>query len=506
MKKTLQATLAVLLVGAASARAQDPTADAAGAEFLASKALATAKVPEQWIGSYAGSCWTGAVHLAVVEHDEAAAGLRRIDIEKITSREKENPAREVARWWVDAPGVVVRGERSEFESGDDEPKSTVQFKVKNGKLLVQEGEGPAQEPKVLPGAFVPDKLIAIAFVAGDKKKWRFASLEDTDFGSFTIEDLGSETVSGRTGDVSARKLRVTDQDSEKDGEALYWVDDQHRIVAARWSNQPNLCALAGAEEESRKDWWTRPADEFDKAGDKLAASSAKLDALVGEMSYGIYSPHGRLKGTVRARLSKEDKDGKAAFHYLSTIADVTSGGATSTEEWWFTADGKLVSGFYKIAQVGKDPIECRVKVDGDKIVSTVTDPPEGMEEVTCPVPPRLVPDSFLLFKAVAAEAKGSFRWNAFDLAGRYVYSIFATPGPTEEIDLPSGKVTAKRVDFSQNVAQGRAWVDGSGKVLLVIWSDDDGDVFGPIEKLDRKLKAPIGPAGKSTGAQPGEDE
>jgi hypothetical protein len=487
MIDTRKTALALLLVfaGAARAQDQDPKADAAAAELLASKALATVKVPpEQWVGSYSGSCWTGTLRLAVVDHDEAAAGLRRIEIERIVSRDKEKPEREVEKWWIDAAGLVVRGERSEFDAGEEEPKSALKFEVKGGKLVVHEEDVPPDPPAELHASFVPDKLMALLFVPESQgKRWRFSTLVERDeFTAVTIEDMGKEMVTARAGDVSARKLKVSD----RFGEATFWLDDQHRIVAARW---PNLYAVGGTEEEARADWWSRSPDDADKEADRLAAGPAKLEATVGSLTYGIYDDKGHLESKVTSSIVKENKDDKPAFHYVASTADVGSNAATAREEWWLAPDGSVLSAAYKLTDPGKESAETKLKVEGDKMTCTATNVPAGKEDVTLPVPPRLRPDALFLVKP-ALEAKAPFRFHCFDLVGRYTYALLFTPKGEEDVELPDGtKMKARRVDLAQNIVVARIWVDASSNPVLVIWENGEVQLFRPLDKLPPSIQA-----------------
>ncbi len=494
--KRLAAPIVVLLALAGTARGQsDAEADAAGAEFVASKALGkTTAPPDQWLGAYAGSSWTGALHLNVVDD----AGKRRIELVSITSREKEKQDRVIEKWWVDTEsGAVLKGERKLWKAGEEEPEKSVAFVVKNGKVEIREEDTPTGEPE-LPSAFVPDPHVALLLLSGEKKRWRFSRFDEhLEVAHYTIEDQGADTVATRSGDTKARRFLVTTGEEK----SLYWVDEQHRIVAVRYPESPNCYALAGTEEQSRKDWWERPQDDCDKAADRLGAGPAKLENLLGDMSYGIYAKNGKLTGKVTAKFAKEEKDGKPALHYFSTTTTEGEIPTKSTEEWWFSADGTLISAAYKIEEGGKTSTDAKLRVEDGKMKATVNDPAPGMEEMTFPLVPHLVPDSFLLMKALTGETKGAARFNSFDLAGRYVYSVYLpAPSAEEEIDLPSGKVKARRVDMAQNSATAKIWIDGEGKILLVSWSDDDIDVFAPADKIKAKLGAAVGPPGKGLGA------
>jgi hypothetical protein len=504
--KRLAAPIVVLLALAGTAQAQtDAEADAAGTEFVASKALGQGKAPaDQWLGTYAGSGWNTALHISFVEND---GGLRRIELVVISSHEKEKPERTVERWWVNGDGAIVKGDRKSWRANTEEPDSSVTLAVKDGKVEIHNGgEESPPTPSDLPAAFVPDPRVALILLSGEKKRWRFSRFnEHLEVGHYTIEDQGPDTIATRAGDVKARRFLVT-EDKDK---ALYWVDDQHRIVAYREPDMLNVLGVAGTEEESRSDWWTRPQDDLDKAADRLGQGQAKLENLLGEWSYGIYEAHGKLKGKAAVKFAKEDKDGKPALHYLATTTATTSEESEvptkSTEEWWFAADGKLLSASYKIEELSKDGktvTDAKLRVDGDKMVATVNDPSPGMEEVKKDVPPHFVPDSFLLAKAMTGESKGGARFNSFDLVARNVYSVYVSaPSAEEEIDLPAGKVKARRVDMSQSAAKARIWIDGEGKILLVLWSDEDINVFGPADKIGEKLKAAVGPPGKGAGAE-----
>lgn len=495
MKTTRVALAALLLVASSSARpasvqADDAAADAAAAKLLASKALATTAAPkEQWLGSYAGSCWTQALRVSVVEKD---GDLRRIEIERFESRDRELPQRELDKWWVDANGALVRGERKSFEAGHEPPEMDLKYEVKNGKLSVRQVDNPGVATADMPkeGNFLPDKILALLAVPDSKGTvWRFSTIGGEDeFLHFSVEDLGKETVTLRSGTVEARKLKLT----EPGGEALYWLDGEHRIVAARWPSLPNLQAIAGTEDESRADWWTRPADAFDQAADKLA----KVDGQVGALSFAVYSEEGTRKATVTASLAKEEKDGKAVFHYLSSISEVGSGATVSTEEWWFSPENKVVAGKYGVRGPKVDPVECKLRVEGDKMISSISDAPDGKEELSYPIPPRMVADSYFSMKSAASAGPGSYRLHGFDLAGRYVYSILLTVGAEEEIALVAGKVKARHLVLTQNVAEADAWVDAKGELLLIRWKDGDVNVFGPAEKLPEKLPGHVGPASK----------
>jgi len=479
--------LVVGLLLAPGARAQDAEADAAATKFLTSKALATTAIaPDQWLGSYAGSCWVGALEIAVTE--EKAEGLRKIELLRVTGREKKLPARDVERWWVDAQGLVVKGEKAAFEAGSSEMEKASHraFTLKNAKLKLKAGEEDEEVASIdLPAAFVPNELLAVLFVPDEKgKRYRFARLgeEEGKFAYFTVEDMGKEKTPLRSGDATARKVKVTESDG---AEGVYFLDDQRKVVAASWPAFPHVTAFGGTEAESKADWWTRPQDDADKAGDRLAQGAAKLDALVNEFTYGIYD-EGRKKTVVKIKLTKE----ASGYRYVASIADVRSAGA-ATEEWMLSPEGKVLSGSRK--ETGEEATESKVKVEGDKITATTSK--EGSEPVTYPVPPRFVPDAFLLFRAVAGE-KGELRFHGFELDERYPYSILLAAKAEEEIDLPGGKVKARRVDFAQDDTTGSAWLDAQGKILLVIWKSGDVSVFAPEDQLKDRLRGSVGPAKK----------
>ncbi len=478
-----------LLLGLASgARAQDADADAAATKFLASKALATVAVPaDQWLGSYSGSCWVGAVEIAVVDKDEKAGGLRRIELTRILGREKTKPSREVERWWIDGQGLVSRGERAVYKAGSAsmEKGSHRIFTFKNGKLKVKDAEEDEESDSLdVPAAFVPTELLAILFIPDDKgKRYRFSHFgEEGKFSSFTLEDMGKDKATLRSGEGAARKVKITESDG---AEGFYFLDDQHRIVAASWPAFPHLTAVGGTEAESCADWWSRPSDELDKAGDALATGPAKLDALVGELTYGYYE-EGQKAAVVKVKLAKE----ASGYRYTETISGVGSANPVSTE-WSLSADGKIVSGHRK--ETGEDATEQKLTVSGDKM--TVSSTHEGSEDLTFPMPPRFVPDLYLLLKAVSGE-KGEARFHGFDLGERFTFSILVAAKGEEEIALPGGKVKARRVDIAQEDSTGSAWLDASGKILLVMWKSGDVHLFLPEDKLKDELPERVGPPKK----------
>ncbi|MEZ0228711.1 MAG: hypothetical protein ACAI25_08810 [Planctomycetota bacterium] len=498
MRSSRLAVLAVALVAfcpseRSESRADDGAAEDAAAKVLAAKALATFAAPaEQWLGSYAGSCWTQSLRVSIAKEGD----LRRVEIEIIKSHEKELASRDHDKWWFDAAGTLVKGERKTFEAGQEAAELDLKYEVKNGKISVRQVDQPTTSTAELPkkGNFVPDKLVAL-FVVPDEKggKWRFLTLGgEHDFLPFTVEDLGKEKIALRAGTVEARKLRVT----EPGGEALYWLDAERRIVSARWPSLANLQAISGTEEESRADWWTRPQDDADKAAEKLMKSGADFQGQAGSLAFGVYNEEGHLKATAVAKLGKETTDGKALHHYAGSISEVGSGATVSTEDWTFAPDGKLVAGKYTVKGSKVDTVECKIRVEGDKMISTISDAPEGKEELSFPIPPCMVADSYFLMKPCAKAGPGSYRFNGFDLAGRYVYSIHITVKGEEEITLLKGKVKARRLELTQNVAEADVWVDANGELLLIAWKDGDRNVFGPIDSMPQHLPDEVGPPKK----------
>jgi len=485
-------TLAALLFTAAPAlAADDAAADEAAAKLVASKALAGIQAPaEQWLGSYAGSAWTGAVRIVVTSKD---GHVSDIVIERIKSRDAELSEREVGRWSIDSSGAIVKGERMAYEAGHEaqDPDFHFLYRIADGKLSLREAEKPDVDTVDLPktGAFVPDVFVALLAVPDQKGQvWRFSTFGgEEQFAYYTVEDAGKEKVATRSGVVEARKLIVKD----REGAVAYFVDEKHQVVAARWPESPNLHSVAGTAAESRTDWWSRPDDEADKAADKLLAGAGSLDGQSGPLTYTTYNEEGALKSTTTLKYSKETKDGKPAYHYLSTTADVGSESSAATEEWWFTPEGKLIAGRY--TQKGAETGEWKLRPEGDKIVSTLSDAPEGKEELSSPAPPRLVADSFCLLRAAAAAGAGSFRFSGYDLADRHAISIYLTVKGEEEIELPSGKAKGRHVAFSQNLADADAWVDAKGQILLVVWKESDRNVFGPLESAPKKIEH-VGPA------------
>src|SRR6185436_16885904 len=104
-----------LLVPAALAGDTADADDTAG-KLLGGKSFATSKTPaEQWFAAYAGSCWTHAVRISVEKDGE----LRKFEIERLSTRDRELPGRELDRWWFDANGALVKGERKTFEAGHE---------------------------------------------------------------------------------------------------------------------------------------------------------------------------------------------------------------------------------------------------------------------------------------------------------------------------------------------------------------------------------------------------
>jgi hypothetical protein len=490
---SLALALSALLFGPALAQDDegDPAASAAARDFLKGKGLKTAKLPaDMWVGDYAGSCWTGATRISLTDNDEAAAGLRRFSIERITSPEKENPAHVLESWWVDADGAIVRGLRESFKAGDGEAEVTVKLEVKGGKLRSKEDPG-NPDPAVLdlPGAFIPDELLAVVTLPSDKgKSWRFSTQGGDAFIVFTVTDKGEEKVTGRSGEVTARKLALKDPD----GETFYWVDDQHRIVSVVTPKTPNLTSAGGTEDECRSDWWTRPRDDFDAATDKLSQKSATLEALAGELTYGVCDKEGRATAFVQVKLAKETRGDKPAFHYTCSIAPIASDMPSSLEEWWLTPEGRPLNGKYTVT--GADEKEFReAKVEGDKITGTSSE--EDSETIVTVVPPHFVCDAFLLFKAIGQEEKGSFRFNTYDWDARRIQSVLFEVKPKETIALRSGKAEARRVSYMQNSSEATGWVDASGKLLLVRWeeSPEPINIFGPLEDSKKDLTGPVGP-------------
>ncbi|HZV02699.1 MAG TPA: hypothetical protein VFF73_38685, partial [Planctomycetota bacterium] len=162
-----RAGLVLVLALLGAARAQDAEADAAACELIASRVFATGKLPaEQWLGNYGGSCFVSAVKVSVLEKDEAVSGLRRIEILRVFSREKENPRRNVERWWFDEKGLVVLGEKRFYDEPgkeDAEPRLVTLYRFKNGKVTVRDADQPEGETQDVPAGFVPDAKLAILF-------------------------------------------------------------------------------------------------------------------------------------------------------------------------------------------------------------------------------------------------------------------------------------------------------------------------------------------------------
>ncbi|HZU95225.1 MAG TPA: hypothetical protein VFF73_00850, partial [Planctomycetota bacterium] len=317
------------------------------------------------------------------------------------------------------------------------------------------------------------------------KRYRFATLDDRDeFLTFTVEDLGVEKVMTRAGEVGARKLRVKSGPEEE----LDWVADG-RIVAQRWPRLPNMQSVAGTEAESRADWSSRPLDDADKAAERLAAGPARLEALVGELSWANYE-NGQKASLVRAKLTKEDKGFKFAAS-TSYVSSNSLAGTWALEEWTFSPDGKLVAASRKLKAPEGPELEGKLRVEGDKMLATLSLAPAGQEEVALALPPRIIADSSFLLRAVAGE-KGAFRWNGINLEERSIYSVYLAPGDEETIALPGGAVKARRIDFAHGYSTGRAWVDESGKPLLAMWQNGDVSVFGPEDRLPDTLPRDLG--------------
>src|SRR5204862_6998099 len=140
---------------------------------------------------------------------------------------------------------------------------------------------------------------------------------ENDYATFTVESLGKEKIALRSGTVEAHKLKVT----EPGGETHYWVDAEHRIVAAKYPALPNLMLLPGSEEESRADWWQRPKEEADEAAEKLMKGAGSVEGQQGTLSFAVYTEEGELKSTATAKLAKKEKDGKPILEYASAISD-----------------------------------------------------------------------------------------------------------------------------------------------------------------------------------------
>jgi hypothetical protein len=503
-----------LAAGAAPARGQsgDAAADLAAAKFLAEqKGLASAKLPkEQWHAAYAGPYWTSATVVSVTEKDDANGGLRRFDLEKMTTRDRESPAREYESWWVDASGAVVTGERRFYDEHSAEPKERTRYEVKAGKLkktttLREEGAAKTEDPEELdqPSSFVPDERLAILLVPDAKgTTYRFSTFVTADeFAPFTVSDLGLEKVRGRKGEVEARKLVL----KERDGESTWWLDGDHRVVAVRWSVSGNLLAVGGDAEESRRDWMARPTDEADAAGDRLVQGAAALEKLVGEYTYGVYDKKGHARETVQATLKKEERDGKPCFHFVATIAEVGSGASATSDEWWLSPDGAPIGGSSSRNEEGEKGTTT-VRVEGGNFILHKSDAEKDEKDATFPVAPRFCPDTLLLLRALAKEEKGVFRFSALDVSEEAPISVWFEVKGLETIRLRSGEVKAKRIYLLQNTADANAWLDDQGKVLLVRWNTDDAEQFvaGTLEESKKDLASPVGPPGSTKKA--GEDE
>ncbi len=396
-------------------------------------------------------------------------------VEQLESREKELPKRTRETVWVDDKGVVVRGERKSFEAEAADPKSTVRFEVKAGKLEI---DGDKDDPADLAGgAFVPDPLIAILVLPESKgKTYKFTAFYG-DLSPVTIEDLGKEKVRGRSGEVEARKLVLRDADGEVD----YWLDDAHRILVVRPRKLPDLVSIAGTKDESRADWSARPEDEADLAAKKLLEAAGSPGALAGELTFSAYAKEESdesqklaLRCVHKVTLAKEEKDG-AVFHY-TTLATIES--STATEDWWLAKDGTPVRAKYS----GEDG-SAEATIEGGKIAvhAVETSGKRGKKERTLSfdLPPRFVPDAILLLRALAKEEKGSFRFGSFDFAEHVPLSYFLKIVGPETLETGKGQVKTKRVLLQENGIEADCWIDETGEPLLVRWSDGEIYAVGP---------------------------
>lgn len=499
--------LVAVLTPVARAQSSDGEAELAAAKFLVEqKGLATGKAPaEQWYAVYAGPCWTSAGSIVVTEKDKDEGGLRRVDLLKITTRERENPAREHESWWIDASGSVVRGERRVFEEHGDKPKESARYEFKGGKIKItytvhDEEGGPKTEVSEsdLPPAFVPDHLLVVVMLpASDKgKTWKFSTFGGEDSLPFTVTDQGAEKVKGRSGEVEAHKLVVKD----KEGEVAYWLDADRRIVSQKWTILPNVQGVAGSPEESRQDWLSRPADEADAAADKALAGPAALEKLAGELSYGIYDKKGHARQVFTGTLKKEE--GK--FRYLGTVAEVDTA-STTTEDWSIAADGTPVAGSI-VRDHGGEKKTTTAKVDGKKIVVHSSDAEEGEKDATVPLLPRLIaPDALYVIRALAKTdlaAGAGLRFSGLDISGELPFSLWIELKGNEKVRLRGGEADCKHFHILQNTAEAHCWIDANGN-FVVQWSDGDQNVSGTPEECKKDLGSRVGPPKKASA---GDDE
>jgi hypothetical protein len=493
--------LAAVLLAPAPALAQEAEGAAAGAKFLAEEKglVAQSMPPEQWFATYAGPYWTSATTVSLTEKDDANDGLRRIEIEKSISRDEENPTREVASWWIDANGALVKGERRVFEDRSSEPRAVLRYRFKGRTVRVftrtRSRAGTeaieTQEDADLPPSFVPDDLIVVLLLPPEKgKTWRFSTWGGSDYVSFTATDLGADKVRGRKGEVEARRVVV----KGSDGETTTWLDPEKRVVLERWSAYPNVVALGGTESESHADWPERPADDFDRESDALVAGPAAPEKLAGTLAYGIYDRDGHARETFVASLTKDALDGAPCFHYSATTTAITTS-ATTVDDWWLSATGSPIRGTSTYAPRPDSTRTSSARVEASRFVLHQSDAAPDHPDASCPAAARFTPDALFLLRGLAKEEKGSFRFSGLDLPGETPFSIWLEVRGQETVQLRSTRVKAKHIAIFQGTAEANAWIDEAGTPLLVVWSDGDRYLAGSPEESRQDLKTRVGPVG-----------